>query len=114
MKMIHQMILDSRTARKFAGQVTAEMIRLGASPSVMQASRIPCSNYHWVWGARAWTKVSAIDAAKYLIEMYRPGVIFQHNARGMARRGQDPNLSHGFNGVAISALFAQPLRKGTE
>jgi len=77
--MIRQMILDSHAARKFAGRVTAEMIRLGASPNVMRENGIPGGIYHWVWGARAWTKSSPKESAEYLIGIYKPRLIFLHN-----------------------------------
>lgn len=79
--MLRRMILDSRSARRFAGQVTAEMIRLGADGGVMRRNNVPIGIFHWVFGSRAWTERTQRDAAEYLLSIYNPRCIFLHNAK---------------------------------
>ena len=98
--MLRRMILDSRSARRFAGQVTAEMIRLGADGGVMRRNNVPTGTFHWVFGSRAWTDRTPRDAAEYLLSIYNSRCIFRHNAGGMARElaAQDADNSNDLNG----------------
>jgi hypothetical protein len=83
--MLRRLIIDQRNARKFAGQMTAEMIRLGASAEVMRRNNIPTLNFYGAFGGRKWERTTPRLAAIEMMDAYTPRVIFEHNVDVDAR-----------------------------
>lgn len=77
MNALHETILLIKHSDRFAGLVVAEMIKQGAGRNTMRKHEIPQSVAYWVLGSRCWTKMTAEDAAKECIRVYRKDYVFK-------------------------------------
>lgn len=76
MTALHYMMAAQKTAKAYAGDVVAQMIREGASGETMRGHEIPQSVYYWVLGSFAWMEMDAKTAAARCLHQYRNDYLY--------------------------------------
>lgn len=88
MRLICAMILQSRHAKKFAGEIVREMIRLGADADLMRKHDIPNTVFLWTLGGQAWIERNPKQCAEYCCRQMRYDFLFKAN-KDYASSGTD-------------------------